>query len=316
MYQEGVRQGIPQVDVEVMDTPFKVGAPEACIIHKPWGDRPDGYGLNHLPRAVYNRSPHCKAVLNESFEHFLGGGPQGGSCGYRFQSAKKDFRATPDGVEVPVAAYPITYWVMGGWTASELADTDHCQQGPFLAVRKFDAGGADHFKPWDYGFERTHLAAFSAIMVDQQREVMALHVRYGHQNFDDLKETLAAEGIDIDEDCRRWVSACPLCQLKNAITPQIHKRSEKLSADWKPIKETVWIVDIWFFKDLLAKAETGGFGMMVILYEPGAGFSLAHPAKEKDEASLIDCVHYFAHWLGRPHLMCMDGEKAGAGASF
>uniref|UniRef100_A0A0G4FGU1 Uncharacterized protein n=1 Tax=Chromera velia CCMP2878 TaxID=1169474 RepID=A0A0G4FGU1_9ALVE len=85
MYQEGVRQGIPQVDVEVMDTPFKVKAPEACIIHKPWGERPDGYGLNHLPRAVYDRSPHYKAVLNESFEHFFGGGPQGGSCGYRFQ---------------------------------------------------------------------------------------------------------------------------------------------------------------------------------------------------------------------------------------
>uniref|UniRef100_A0A0G4FKH5 Uncharacterized protein n=1 Tax=Chromera velia CCMP2878 TaxID=1169474 RepID=A0A0G4FKH5_9ALVE len=203
MYQEGVRQGIPQIDVEVMDTPFK-------------------------------------AVPNKSFEHFLGGGPQGGSCGYWFQSleevwdwwnkalklrqqrdpyeriprtpfpdvlkkrsAKKDFRATPDGVEVPVAAYPITYWVVGRWTASELADTDHCQQGPFLAVRKFDAGGADHFKPWDYGFERTHLAAFSAVMVDQQREVMALHTRYGHQNFNDLKETLAAEGIDVDEDCRR-----------------------------------------------------------------------------------------------------------------
>uniref|UniRef100_A0A0G4FDT7 Uncharacterized protein n=1 Tax=Chromera velia CCMP2878 TaxID=1169474 RepID=A0A0G4FDT7_9ALVE len=82
----------------------------------------------------------------------------------------------------------------------------------------------------------------------------------------------------------------------------------------------VWIVDIWFFKasfkDLLAKAETGGFGMMVVLYEPGAGFSLAHPAKEKDKASLIDCAHYFARWLGRPHLVCMDGEKAGAGASF
>uniref|UniRef100_A0A0G4FX14 Uncharacterized protein n=1 Tax=Chromera velia CCMP2878 TaxID=1169474 RepID=A0A0G4FX14_9ALVE len=268
MYQEGVRQGIPQVDVEVMDTPFKVGAPEACIIHKPWGERPDGYGLNHLPRAVYDRSPHYKAVPNESFEHFLGGGPQGGSCRYRFQSleevwdrrnkvqrmrqqrdpyeriprtllpdvlkkrsAKKDFRATPDSVEVPVAAYPITYWVVGGWTASELADTDHCQQGPFLAVRKFDAGDADHFKLWDYGFEWTHLAAFSAVMVDQQREVMALHARYGHQNFDDLKETLAAEGIDVDEDCRRWVSACPLCQLKNAITPRIHKRSEKLSTD-------------------------------------------------------------------------------------
>uniref|UniRef100_A0A0G4FL82 Uncharacterized protein n=1 Tax=Chromera velia CCMP2878 TaxID=1169474 RepID=A0A0G4FL82_9ALVE len=145
---------------------------------------------------------------------------------------------------------------------------------------------------------------------------MALHARYGHQNFDDLKETLAAEGIDVDEDCRRWVSAYPLCQLKNAITPRIHKRSEKLSADWMPIRGTVWIVDIWFFKDLLAKAETGGFGMMVILYKPGAGFSLAHPAKEKDEASLIDCVHYFARWLGRPHLVCMDGEKAGAGVSF
>uniref|UniRef100_A0A0G4EZG0 Uncharacterized protein n=1 Tax=Chromera velia CCMP2878 TaxID=1169474 RepID=A0A0G4EZG0_9ALVE len=48
MYQEGVRQRIPQVDVEVMDTPFKVGTPKACIIHKLWGDRPDGYGLNHL----------------------------------------------------------------------------------------------------------------------------------------------------------------------------------------------------------------------------------------------------------------------------
>uniref|UniRef100_A0A0G4H8P5 Uncharacterized protein n=1 Tax=Chromera velia CCMP2878 TaxID=1169474 RepID=A0A0G4H8P5_9ALVE len=203
IYQEGVRQGIPQVDVEVMDTPFK--------------------------------------------------------------------------------------------TASELADTDQCQQGPFLAVRKFDAGGADHFKPWDYGFERTHLAAFSAIMVDQQREVMALHARYRHQNFDDLKETLTAEGIDVDEDCRR---------------------SEKLSADWRPIKGTVWIVNIWFFKDLLAKAETGGFRMMVVLYEAGAGFSLAHLAKEKDEASLIDCAHYFARWLGRPHLVCMDGEKAGAGTSF
>uniref|UniRef100_A0A0G4I8F0 Uncharacterized protein n=1 Tax=Chromera velia CCMP2878 TaxID=1169474 RepID=A0A0G4I8F0_9ALVE len=118
------------------------------------------------------------------------------------RSAKKDFRATPDGVEVPVAAYPITYWVMGGWTASELADTDHCQQGPFLTMRKFDAGGTDHFKPWDYGFERMHLAAFSAVMVDQQREVMALHAHYRHQNFDDLKETLAAEGIDVDEDCR------------------------------------------------------------------------------------------------------------------
>uniref|UniRef100_A0A0G4G796 Uncharacterized protein n=1 Tax=Chromera velia CCMP2878 TaxID=1169474 RepID=A0A0G4G796_9ALVE len=145
---------------------------------------------------------------------------------------------------------------------------------------------------------------------------MALHARYRHQNFDDLKETLAAESIDIDEDCRRWVSAYPLCQLKNAITLRIHKRSEKLSADWRPIKGTVWIVDIWFFKDLLTKAETGGFGMMVVLYEPGVGFSLAYPAKEKDEASLIDCAHYFAHWLGRPHLVCMDGEKAGAGVSF
>uniref|UniRef100_A0A0K6SA41 Uncharacterized protein n=2 Tax=Chromera velia CCMP2878 TaxID=1169474 RepID=A0A0K6SA41_9ALVE len=254
MYQEGVRQGIPQVDIEVMDTPLKVGAPEACIIHKPWGDRPDGK-----------------------------------------RSAKKDFRATPDGVEVPVAAYPITYWVVGGWTALELADTDHCQQGRFLAVRKFDAGGATHFKPWDYGYERTHLAAFSAVLVDQKREAMALHAHYGHQNFDDLKETLAAEGIEIDEDCRR---------------------SAQLSADWRPIKGTVWIVDIWFFKDLLAKAETGSFGMMVVLYKPGAGFSLAHPAKEKDEASLIDCAHYFARWLGLPHLVCMDGEKAGAGASF
>uniref|UniRef100_A0A0G4FJP3 Uncharacterized protein n=1 Tax=Chromera velia CCMP2878 TaxID=1169474 RepID=A0A0G4FJP3_9ALVE len=211
------------------------------------------------------------------------------------RSAKKDFRATSDGVKVPVAAYPITYWVVGGWTASELADTDHCQQGPFLAVRKFDAGGANHFKPWDYEFERTHLAAFSAVMVDQQREVMALHAHYGHQNFDDLKETLTAKGIDIDEDCRR---------------------SEKLSADWRLIKGTVWIVDIWFFKDLLAKAETGGFGMMVVLYEPEAGFSLAHPVKEKDEASLIDCAHYFACWLGCPHLVCIDGEKAGAGISF
>uniref|UniRef100_A0A0G4HSF6 Uncharacterized protein n=1 Tax=Chromera velia CCMP2878 TaxID=1169474 RepID=A0A0G4HSF6_9ALVE len=203
MYQEGVRQGIPQVDVEVMDTLFKVEAPEVCIIHKPWGGKPDGYGLNHLPQAVYDRSLHHKAVPNESFEHFLGGGRQGGSCGYRFQSlqevwdrrnkarqlkqqrdpherisqtslpdaekkrsAKKDFRAIPDGVKVPVAAYPITYWVVGGWTASELADTDHCQQGPFLAVRKFDAGGASHFKPWNYGYERTHLAAFSAVSVD------------------------------------------------------------------------------------------------------------------------------------------------------
>uniref|UniRef100_A0A0G4FEV0 Uncharacterized protein n=1 Tax=Chromera velia CCMP2878 TaxID=1169474 RepID=A0A0G4FEV0_9ALVE len=248
MYQEGVRQGIPQVDVKVMDTPFKVGAPDACIIHKPWGDRPDGYGLNHLPRAVYDRSPHHKAVPNESFEHSLGGGPQGGSCGYRFQSlqevwdrwnkarqlkqqrdphkriprtplpdvekkrsAKKDFRAIPDGVEVPVAACPITYWVEGGWTALELADTDYCQQGPFLAVKKFNAGGAAHFKPWDYGYERTHLAAFSAVSVDQKHEAMALHARYRHQNFDDLKETLVAEGIEIDEDCRKWVSACPLC---------------------------------------------------------------------------------------------------------
>uniref|UniRef100_A0A0G4I2Q1 Uncharacterized protein n=1 Tax=Chromera velia CCMP2878 TaxID=1169474 RepID=A0A0G4I2Q1_9ALVE len=56
--------------------------------------------------------------------------------------------------------------------------------------------------------------------------------------------------------------------------------------------------------------------MMVVLYKPGAGFSLAHPAKEKDEASLIDCAHYFARWLGRPHLVYMDGEKAGVGASF
>uniref|UniRef100_A0A0G4FHV3 Uncharacterized protein n=1 Tax=Chromera velia CCMP2878 TaxID=1169474 RepID=A0A0G4FHV3_9ALVE len=55
---------------------------------------------------------------------------------------------------------------------------------------------------------------------------------------------------------------------------------------------------------------------MVVLYEPGAGFSLAHPAKEKDEASLIDCARYFARWLGRPYLVCMDGEKAGAGVSF
>uniref|UniRef100_A0A0G4EYQ2 Uncharacterized protein n=1 Tax=Chromera velia CCMP2878 TaxID=1169474 RepID=A0A0G4EYQ2_9ALVE len=183
-------------------------------------------------------------------------------------------------------------------------------------MRKFDAGGVDHFKPWDYGFERMHLAAFSAVMVDQKREAMALHAYYGHQNFDDLKETLAAEGIEIDKDCRRWVSACPLCQLKNAITSRIHKRSEQLSADWRPIKGTVWIVDIWFFKDLFAKAETGGFGMMVVLYKPGAGFSLAHPVKEKDEASLIDCAHYFARWLGHPHLVYMDGEKAGAGVSF
>uniref|UniRef100_A0A0G4HSK0 Uncharacterized protein n=1 Tax=Chromera velia CCMP2878 TaxID=1169474 RepID=A0A0G4HSK0_9ALVE len=56
--------------------------------------------------------------------------------------------------------------------------------------------------------------------------------------------------------------------------------------------------------------------MMVVLYKPGAGFSLAHPAKEKDEASLINCTYYFARWLGRPHLVCMDGEKAGAGVSF
>uniref|UniRef100_A0A0G4FTV6 Uncharacterized protein n=1 Tax=Chromera velia CCMP2878 TaxID=1169474 RepID=A0A0G4FTV6_9ALVE len=312
MYQEKVRQGIPQVDVEVIDTPFKVEAPEACIIHKPWGDRPDGYGLLHLPRAVYDRSPHYKAIPNESFEHFLGGGPQGSSCRYRFQSlqevekkklAKKDFRATPNGIEVPVAAYPITYWVVGRWTASELADTDHCQQGPFFSVRKFDNGGAAHFKPWDYGYERMHLAAFSAVLVDQKHEVMALHTRYGHQNFDDLKETLVAEGIEINEDCKKWISACPLCQLKNAITSRIHKRSEKLFTDWRLIKGTVWIVDIWFFKDLLAKAKTGGFGMMVVLYEPGAGFSLAYPAKKKDEASFIDCAHYFACWLGRPHLV-------------
>uniref|UniRef100_A0A0G4H6J2 Uncharacterized protein n=1 Tax=Chromera velia CCMP2878 TaxID=1169474 RepID=A0A0G4H6J2_9ALVE len=125
-----------------------------------------------------------------------------------------------------------------------------------------------------------------------------------------------SKGIEIDEDCRRWISACPLCQLKNVITPRIHKKSEKLSADWRPIKGTVWIVDIWFFKDLLAKAEIGGFGMMVVLYEPEAGFSLTYPAKEKDEASLINYAYYFAHWLGRPHLVCMDGEKAGAGAFF
>uniref|UniRef100_A0A0G4HI35 Uncharacterized protein n=1 Tax=Chromera velia CCMP2878 TaxID=1169474 RepID=A0A0G4HI35_9ALVE len=112
-------------------------------------------------------------------------------------------------------------------------------EGPFLTVRKFDAGGAAHFKPWDYGYKRTYLAAFSAVLVDQKREAMALHARYGHQNFDDLKETLAAEGIEIDEDCRRWVSACSLCQLKNAITPRIHKKSEQLSADWRPIKRTV-----------------------------------------------------------------------------
>uniref|UniRef100_A0A0G4F7P3 Uncharacterized protein n=1 Tax=Chromera velia CCMP2878 TaxID=1169474 RepID=A0A0G4F7P3_9ALVE len=56
--------------------------------------------------------------------------------------------------------------------------------------------------------------------------------------------------------------------------------------------------------------------MMVVLYKPGAGFSLTHPAKEKDEASLIDCVHYFACWLGCPHLVYMDREKAGVGASF
>uniref|UniRef100_A0A0G4I9T4 Uncharacterized protein n=1 Tax=Chromera velia CCMP2878 TaxID=1169474 RepID=A0A0G4I9T4_9ALVE len=123
---------------------------------------------------------------------------------------------------------------------------------------------------------------------------MALYARYGYQNLDDLKETLVAEGIKIDEDYRRWISASPLCQLKNAITPRIHKRSKKLFTDWKPIKRTVWIVNIWFFKDLFAKAEIGGFGMMVVFYEPGTGFSLAHPAKEKDEASLIDCAHYFA----------------------
>uniref|UniRef100_A0A0G4EZ02 Uncharacterized protein n=1 Tax=Chromera velia CCMP2878 TaxID=1169474 RepID=A0A0G4EZ02_9ALVE len=282
MYQEGVRQGIPQVDVEVMDTPFKNKVQKL-----------------RQQRDPYERIP--RTLLPDAEKK---------------RSAKKDFRATPDGVEVPVAAYPITYWIVGGWTALELADTDHCQQGPFLAVRKFDTGGAAHFKPWDYGYERTHLAAFSAVMVDQKHEVMELHMCYGHQNFDNLKETLAVEGINIDEDCRRWVSVCPLYQLKNAITPRIHKRSEKLSADWRPIKGMVWIVDIWFFKDLLAKAETGGFGMMVVLYEPGAGFSLAHPAKEKDEASLINCAHYFARWLGRPHLVCMDGEKAGAGASF
>uniref|UniRef100_A0A0G4GT88 Uncharacterized protein n=1 Tax=Chromera velia CCMP2878 TaxID=1169474 RepID=A0A0G4GT88_9ALVE len=55
---------------------------------------------------------------------------------------------------------------------------------------------------------------------------------------------------------------------------------------------------------------------MVVLYKPEAGFSLAYPAKKKDEASLIDCAHYFARWLGRPHPVCMDGEKAGAGVSF
>uniref|UniRef100_A0A0G4G185 Uncharacterized protein n=1 Tax=Chromera velia CCMP2878 TaxID=1169474 RepID=A0A0G4G185_9ALVE len=120
------------------------------------------------------------------------------------RSAKKDFRAISDGIEVPVAAYPITYWVVGRWTATELADTDYCQQGPFLSVRKFDNGGAAHFKPWDYGYERTHLTAFSVVRVDQKREAMALHTRYGHQNFDDLKETLSAEGTEIDEDCRRF----------------------------------------------------------------------------------------------------------------
>uniref|UniRef100_A0A0G4FQ42 Uncharacterized protein n=1 Tax=Chromera velia CCMP2878 TaxID=1169474 RepID=A0A0G4FQ42_9ALVE len=31
MYQEDVQQGIPQVDVEMMETPFKVGAPEAAM---------------------------------------------------------------------------------------------------------------------------------------------------------------------------------------------------------------------------------------------------------------------------------------------
>uniref|UniRef100_A0A0G4HHN7 Uncharacterized protein n=1 Tax=Chromera velia CCMP2878 TaxID=1169474 RepID=A0A0G4HHN7_9ALVE len=57
---------------------------------------------------------------------------------------------------------------------------------------------------------------------------------------------------------------------------------------------------------------------MVVLYKPGAGFSLTYPAKEKDEASFIDCTHYFARWLGYLHLrlVCMNGEKAGAGASF
>uniref|UniRef100_A0A0G4GVD3 Uncharacterized protein n=1 Tax=Chromera velia CCMP2878 TaxID=1169474 RepID=A0A0G4GVD3_9ALVE len=38
---------------------------------------------------------------------------------------------------------------------------------------------------------------------------MALHVRYGHQNFDDLKETLAAESIDVDKDCRRALRPIP-----------------------------------------------------------------------------------------------------------
>uniref|UniRef100_A0A0G4F0J8 Uncharacterized protein n=1 Tax=Chromera velia CCMP2878 TaxID=1169474 RepID=A0A0G4F0J8_9ALVE len=47
-------------------------------------------------------------------------------------------------------------------------------------------------------------------MVDQQREVMALHACYGHQNFNNLKETLAAEGIDIDEDCRRSPGLHPI----------------------------------------------------------------------------------------------------------
>uniref|UniRef100_A0A0G4FR83 Uncharacterized protein n=1 Tax=Chromera velia CCMP2878 TaxID=1169474 RepID=A0A0G4FR83_9ALVE len=177
MYQEGVRQGIPQVDVEVMDTPFK----------EVWDRRNKAQKLRQQ-RNPYERIP--QTPLPDAKKK---------------RSAKKDFRATPDGVEVPVAAYPITYWVVGGWTASELADTDHCQQGPFLAVRKFDTGGAAHFKPWDYRYERTHLAAFSAVMVDQKCKVMALHARYEHQNFDDLTKTLTAEGIDIDEDCRRSI---------------------------------------------------------------------------------------------------------------
>uniref|UniRef100_A0A0G4H929 Uncharacterized protein n=1 Tax=Chromera velia CCMP2878 TaxID=1169474 RepID=A0A0G4H929_9ALVE len=134
--------------------------------------------------ATCTTRPSQTSLLNTSLGEVSKAG--GGSCGYQFQSlqevwdlvqrnkvrqlrqqvdpyeripkhplpeeekkrsAKKDFRATPDSIKVPVAAYPITYWVVGGWTAAELADTDYCQQGPFLSVRKFDNRGAAHFKP-------------------------------------------------------------------------------------------------------------------------------------------------------------------------
>uniref|UniRef100_A0A0G4GSL3 Uncharacterized protein n=1 Tax=Chromera velia CCMP2878 TaxID=1169474 RepID=A0A0G4GSL3_9ALVE len=142
IYQEGVRQGISQVDVEVMNTrghrkpasstnPGETGwtgtasttslEPYMTVAHttKPSRTKPSSTSSGAVPKEVH-RLKQQKDPYERIFRTYLPNAE-------KKRSAKKDFRAIPDSVEIPVAAYPITYWVVGGWTASELADTDHCQ---------------------------------------------------------------------------------------------------------------------------------------------------------------------------------------------